>query len=118
MSIIPDLTTSEGLIELLNATCDQNARPYSGRGMFGEECVGIAYDDEKAGLILELFDSFVRILIDSGELKKAAEVDLYLVTFTRLMGRAKEDDLGRGIIVYWPQMEWPEDMQEDEDDDE
>ena len=61
--------------------------PYSGRGMFGKQCVsvrdGSAWDVAKA------------LWYGIGELD---ELDI---------PEPRQDQLGRGIVLYWPSYEWP-----------
>lgn len=68
-------------------------RSYSGRGMYGEECLGVsAYDVES------LFQDLLDHATD-------AESLAYLRT-EKIFGKARSDSLGRGIIVYWPSIKW------------
>jgi len=70
---------------------------YSGRAMYGEECLGIELDDTADAFRLAL-------LISDDNLAVA-------------LRSPKFDDMGKGIIVYFPDVEVPEGVT-DEDDDE
>lgn len=74
-------------------------RSYSGRGMYGKYCVGIELDrgDSAFKLALHL----------SSELGDSAHFlnDLDI----------RQDSLGLGTILYFPYVEWPKDMPEDDE---
>ncbi len=67
-------------------------RSYSGRGMFGRTCVSVRDGDEKASawdIAKHLFSA-------------------YDGAFDRLP-EPSQDQLGLGIVLYWPRYEWPKD---------
>ena len=64
------------------------ARSYSGRGMYGKECVGVTCHSEIT-LIFDMMDHASRNQIK--ELKGCIT-----------------DSMGRSIIVYWPSVAWSE----------
>ena len=64
------------------------ARSYSGRGMYGKECVGVTCDNQ-VDLLFDMMDHASRTQIK------------------QLKG-CKTDSMGRSIIVYWPSVEWGE----------
>lgn len=57
-------------------------RPYSGRGMYGKDCVAVSGQ----------FISPFKVGQDIGE----------------GFGAPREDSLGKGIVLYWPSYKWPE----------
>ncbi|SVB78426.1 uncharacterized protein METZ01_LOCUS231280 [marine metagenome] len=57
---------------------------YSGRGMFGATCIGIELDT-----IAELYEFGMELTSIDPDLSKA-------------LGAPRTDDLGLGIIAYWP----------------
>lgn len=65
-------------------------RPYRGRGMFGNECIGVS-------LNLSPFEFFADLLISVESQEEASVVDW-------AMRSAKTDSIGRGEIVYFPDM--------------
>jgi hypothetical protein len=88
---------SQTLIDLLE-DAGLETRSYSGRGMFGKECVSFNVEHDK--------------LI--GEIAAVVEVasinyqDDTVSEFVRMLKRARTDSMGRSeIVVYWPSMEWP-----------
>ena len=72
-----DGMTSEELIQRIEAA-GFKPRSYSGRGMYGKECVGVSVNARSEG--------------DADELPRGNSVD----------------SLGMGQIWYWPQCVWPE----------
>ncbi len=75
------MSTNKVLISLLR---DKGYKPYaySGRMMFGKKCVAVNLDS----------------YADTWELALA----------TVWMDRPKTDNMGIGIVAYWPECEWPE----------
>lgn len=58
---------------------DYEPRSYSGRAMYGKECIGLSLPDRHG-----------------------------LDNLKKLVGSMpRMDSLGMGIIVYWPEFEWP-----------
>ena len=81
-------------IDLLRTVWDagdieMSVRPYSGRGMYGKECVGVEVDDIFT-LALALGDA------------NNGNIDLFQ------LGTPRSDSMGLGTIYYWPRLEWPE----------
>ncbi len=70
-------------------------RAYSGRGMFGKQCVAITVADW-ALAAMDLSDS---------SLPKGGKT---------LLRDARTDSMGKQTVVYWPDMEWPEDKAAEE----
>lgn len=91
--------TPDQLDELRDAVADVDGtlRPYSGRAMYGQECLGIDLDSEA--------DAFRIALAVSGELAEA-------------LNSPRFDSMGLGIIVYFPNVEVPEGVTDDDEEDE
>lgn len=71
-------------------------RPYSGRFMFGQSCVGIATDAPYSAIA-----DLVVATVNDGN------VDLQLVDgLTGLIHDTRQDSLGNGVILYWPELKW------------
>ena len=73
-------------IEILKAT-DHDVRAYSGRGMGGNECLGVS-----VGCLIGQFVADVMVAME------AEEIDVVADAFRKM----REDSLGRGTIVYFP----------------
>lgn len=77
---------------------DAEMDSYSGRGMFGRQCLGITFNS--------MGDAFrFALLLDDEDL-------------TLMLSAPRFDNMGLGIVIYWPDVEAPEGIGEDEDEDE
>lgn len=74
---------------------------YSGRGMYGDTCVG--FDVDSLHELGTLAIAFVEVLGDSEG--------------RELAGRARTDNMGLGYIIYFPHVTCPEWEEEEDDDD-
>lgn len=92
-----------GLLEAAaNEYSDWHVRSYSGRGMYGAECVAVsvaAGEEVRLGVVLALMALSEVAAGDDpeGDLEKLAAA----------MAGARTDSMGRGVVVYWPAMAWP-----------
>ena len=98
---------------LLNALdvsgIEVNIRPYSGRCMFGKQCVGITGDQ---GDCMELISVAIGEMFN---LVQDNELDPYDATdFTRELLHFSQDSMGLGVVLYWSREEWKEEYHEDE----
>lgn len=80
-------------------------RSYSGRGMYGNNCLGVDPDTVHEGV---LFAEVLRVL----DLESAEEVAMVGKAFRRM----RSDSMGRGIVVYFPGEAYQDDGAGDEDD--
>ena len=65
-------------------------KPYSGRGMFGKQCVSVSEEDVTAWDIAH----GLWYLVPEDEHLDVPE--------------PRQDSMGLGIVLYWPSYEWPE----------
>lgn len=72
-------------------------RAYSGRGMYGEECLGVELESSAL--------EFAADVIDGYHLSGVGE---RWATLATLLRTAREDTLGLGRIVYFPRVKWRE----------
>jgi hypothetical protein len=73
---------------------------YSGRGMYGKRCIALTGDSvSEWGLAIQM----------------AAIADEYDVTPYDLP-EPSTDSMGRGIVLYWRGLEWPEDRRDPDED--
>jgi hypothetical protein len=94
------LTTEqiETIQDLASEIDGAELRSYSGRGMYGKQCLGIDMDS--------MADAFrFALMIEDEDLTVALSNPCF-------------DSMGLGIIVYFPNVEAPEGIDDDEDDDE
>ena len=84
---------SKKLIEALEAG-GWETRSYSGRGMYGKTCVSVRDGDER---------------VSAWEIAKHLFSEEYDGEFDRVP-EPQQDQLGLGIVLYWPGYEWPEDQ--------
>lgn len=98
------------LIELSEAAGFETRR-YSGRAMFGRECVGVVVSHREV------------LRVGAALARQAAAIDRYrhespddvldeilgiLDGIADLMRGAREDSMGLDVIVYWPDIAWVE----------
>lgn len=78
-------------------------RAYSGRGMYGKQCLGVDIDTNT-----NVFE-FIADLIDAANC--ASEHDDHLSVVLEALRGSRTDSMGLGQIIYWPSVEWfkPED---------
>lgn len=90
----------EDFISLIEAT-GYHAQSYSGRYMYGDQCVGVSCGNVFT-LIADLLDSVYQDEIND------------LIGTIR---NAKSNSLGLNMIVYFPQIKYPENRNDDYDED-
>ncbi len=81
-----------------------DVRAYSGRFMFGKRCIGVSIDSNAYGLIAEC----VAVIEDEQE----------RLELVKIFRNTKEDSLGLGSIIYWPNMLWDSETMDECCDDE
>ena len=80
--------------------CGYDVRPYSGRGMYGQKCLGVECENP-AECVLDAVRK-------AGEhLKTGADVSELIDT----LGCMRWDSMGLGSIIYFPDVEWLEDQE-------
>ena len=101
---------------------DQGLEPrsYSGRAMYGKQCVGVSGDRSEMNSAIEgIIGDCLQEAYDRGieEQENENDSDVYenasldeLKEFTSDLLCYREDQLGLGVVYYWPRIEW-----EDED---
>lgn len=75
----------------LNSTVPEPS-PYSGRAMYGKQCISLASDET----------SEWDIAMQVGWMARCEGLD------PRDFASPSVDALGRGFVLYWPRYEWPE----------
>lgn len=69
-------------------------KSYSGRGMYGKCCVSVSDNESTRNLVWDIAKELFNERWD-GEFDNIPE--------------PRQDQLGLGIVLYWPEYEWPED---------
>ena len=87
--------TTKSLIQTICETADIEFRSYSGRGMFGRQCLGITAKDALT-VAVDLFDGLRYAPLDEADLDAAHE-DL-----AQALREARTDSMGMDVIVYFP----------------
>lgn len=83
---------------------------YSGRGMYGSSCLGFSYNS---------YQEYVQQSLEAlySALEDTSFEDTRTLELMNALSRFASDSLGRGLIIYFPQLECPN-LLEDEDEDE
>ncbi len=68
-------------------------RSYSGRGMYGSECVAVSCEDS-----MELLFEVIEILY--------YDYDDNFISVLDVLRRFRTDELGLNEIIYWPGIKW------------
>lgn len=85
-----------------------SVRPYSGRGMFGKNCIGIDTSDGIMETVVTMIETAFSILSMHNQPSHHA----YFSEFLSTMKDANIDNMGLDYIVYFPSEEWDDDMNE------
>ena len=73
---------------------------YSGRGMMGRSCLGIACDG--AGDLMSIAMQIVQLVAEEDC------CDLTLDDLELILSDVREDGMGRRVVYYWPKLRAPE----------
>jgi hypothetical protein len=72
-------------------------RSYSGRFMYGDQCVGVTLGGENLGtLVGDLIHTIMDRTDDESALRDLAD----------RLSNVRTDSMGRGIVVYFPGVKW------------
>lgn len=86
-------------------------RSYSGRGMFGKQCLAISTDDSPFDVAANLLETSIRSI-------EVSEVEFDQQHFADILRQTRSDSMGLGSVYYWPSETYEsgdEDYFEDED---
>lgn len=97
-------TQLETITDAIESDTYGQVRTYSGRGMYGESCLGIVTSDTA-----RCFMALAVALVNNGE-----QEILALLTASP----SREDSLGKDGIVYFPRLTVEDDESEEDEDDE
>lgn len=103
------------LKEILKDNCE--VRSYSGRGMFGKQCIGV--ETNSVAVILQelavvIMEEVAQVVSDNHgcDDEPVHEEDRDLM---RSLFDYRTDNMGLGMIVYWPRIEYVETNVENDD---
>lgn len=91
------MLSARRLIAIIEAA-GYNAEPYAGRHAYGRQCVSMAHDTRSLAMISDL-------------IKECDNVE----EASALVYRGFAESLGLRTLIYWPDMAWPEDRDEEGD---
>ena len=110
----------KSLQTLLTEVCSQmegvNVRSYSGRCMYGRECLGLTGTHGDCMTVLsetikmasqEVFDAAADAVSDD-EMRGANEANSDLHSMLDEVMKYLQDSMGRDVILYWPDVAWEE----------
>lgn len=96
---------STKFVELLQ-TITEDVRDYSGRAMYGRQCVGVTTDD--------VFGLLADIVQEAGARRE--DGDSSMEELADIIRDTKTDGMGLRTTVYWPYMVWPEGIETSDED--
>ena len=117
-----------------NSGSNIRVRSYSGRGMYGTDCLGIVGSHrecmEAIGIVIkEMHDDVVMeteaaheedaecAIADMSPREKACQMDNEFADHLESLMRFDTDSMGRSdIVVYWPNIPWVDEDGEEEED--
>lgn len=91
---------------------------YSGRGMYGQNCIGFYADGTIAQEIAQLATEIVNYCYDTLEGNDAEEMLDSVERFLDIMAEAKTDNMGQGTVIYFPNVEREDDEESNNEDEE
>jgi hypothetical protein len=88
--------TGERVRELFeDAQCEPRA--YSGRAMYGEHCLAVTTDSPSEAVTVVL--DVVQACAENGTAEDVVEL-------VNMLRGSRTDSMGRGAVVYWPDIPW------------
>jgi len=90
---------------------EMRIRSYSGRGMYGKECMALVC--ESHGQAARVIAGVMRFACNQAEHNPESPVD---VDDTQInLGRMEMASMGRGLVVYWPDIPFEQEAADDEE---
>ena len=85
---------------------DFSIQSYSGRGMYGKQCLSVHCDPSPGKLKIAIIEQVHSILNqDVQESETNEEIEAHIEACTELLKQmmdAREDSMGLGTVIYWP----------------
>ena len=108
------MQTIQSMIQEIASECDMEFRDdYSGRGMYGKQCIAVVgsrsqFEEFQSELISFMMDEIHSTAIDAeGEEEMRASHDLLSTSqaFVRQLFNSREDNMGLDMVFYWPSVQ-------------
>ncbi len=97
--------TAEKVKDLLE-DAGHETRRYSGRAMYGRQCLAVVTDAEAADVVVDAMERCAM----GGDAESVVEL-------ARFLHGSRTDSMGRGTVIYWPNIDWADCGAEEEEDD-
>ena len=94
-------------IQVLAEGAELDVRSYSGRGMYGRECLAI-----EGSSAMDIIASMLEKISEEDEDAAEAASDL-----SEALRRSSQDSMGRDMVLYFPHIKFEEEGEEDEEED-
>jgi len=88
---------------------------YSGRAMYGTKCLAFDLDGSIPQEMAQLSTDIMNYCYDNLSRDSAEELINEMETFLDIIAEAKTDDMGLGTVIYFPNMTWNENLDEESD---
>ena len=92
---------------------EMRIRSYSGRGMYGKECMALVCENH--GQVARVVAGVMRFACEQAENNPETPVEVDDVEIN--LGRMKMDNMGRGLVAYWPDIPFEDAADEEEKED-
>ncbi len=102
------VTMAKHKIQVLAEGAELDVRSYSGRGMYGRECLAI-----EGASAMDIIASMLEKISEEGDDAAEAASDL-----SEALRRSSQDSMGRDMVLYFPHIKFVGEEDEDEDEDE
>lgn len=102
-------------LQVIFEEADFPCRSYSGRAMYGKECLGVTIDrgQDMGMLFANIVDGLYEMVAHDHEEDHHEQAFLDVADAMRAM---RTDSMGLGTIVYFPGVDYVSDDEEDDDD--
>jgi 2,3-bisphosphoglycerate-independent phosphoglycerate mutase len=95
-----------------------NVRRYSGRGMYGKECLGVVIKGNPLSFLGSACGMLADYVSDNSAAEEAADENQNLIDalqeLSEIIDKTQQDSMGLDIIIYWPRLAAPPEDSEEE----
>ena len=95
----------------------RNVYSYPGRGMHGKKCLAFDLDGSLSQEMAQLSTDIMNHCYDNLSGDSAEELINEMENFFDILSEAKTDSMGLGEVIYFPNITWDENWNEDSDED-